>query len=327
MTADTPPLDLHVAAAIAEARSRGYAVGERLGVGGYTEAWAVGNELVMRIPRVRSPRHEHPDAVEHGHGPLLIGQTSDTGPFDLFAVPDLTTATEILDAAVERQEKADGPPLARLVERLRLAGRPATLHARARGRSLQSMTSVEIRAALPAVAKAIGALHERFGFHGDLKPAHVFVDRQTVTLIDPLDARSPGILIGSVGYSLPLFPRTTSVHDETLLLRDVGSLAAIAAEAHGADLGWTNGFTHGLANRHNGRFGGVTAASWRAMTREKLASVEPAMRTWLTSVCDTLAALIDRDHELYELYASPAPGTAMRSLDAIEATRSGRGDR
>lgn len=287
-------------------------IGGRLGGGSYCEAWEVGDALVLHVPRVveREP-------ATHGYGPLTGDHVSPTGPFALLNIELEVTSRQLFEAAIDRLRGVEVAVLARLVDRLELAGTPVALHERAPGRSIATLDVAELRAQLPAIARALLELHGRFGFHGDLKPAHVFIeaspdaDASRVTFIDPLPITGV-MLFGSYGYSLPVMPRDpTDPRDEGWLMRDVISLAAIAAECWGVDLA-LGPLGNTLMNVDNGRFGHgfdatVTLGRLHAMTR----TISAPLRLWIDQVCDTTLGL-------YRPISRPLrPGTASALLATL----------
>jgi len=281
---------LIVEGVLAEARARGIAVGEPLGGGSYCEAWAVGDALVLRIPRAIAIHGE----PAHGYGPLTGDHVSPTGPFELLA---LTTgqALEVFELALERQRDVTCRALARLVDRLELAGVTVSLHERAPGCELAMLPPDRARACLPAVARALVELHGQFGAHLDLKPAHIFVDGDRVTFIDPLPLDY--VLFGSLGYSLPLLGDPKLPRDEALLLRDAIGLAAIAAESYGIDLDLGR-HVSAMCNLFNGRFGrGWDAQEVVADVKRRCSELpDDRVRHFIESVFDNAMAIYAPHH-------------------------------
>jgi hypothetical protein len=291
-------MDPQVDRVLGEARARGIDIREKLGGGSFCEAWAVGDALVMRIPRALAIVRDV--EFERGYGPLVGEHVSPTGPFHYLPVASTDLARELFERSIDRQRDVQTGPLARFVDRLELADTPVALHERAPGRALAAMPFDDIRAALPRIARALVELHDTLGFHGDLKPAHVFVDGERVTFIDPLPKYTGAI--GSAGYTLPtLVVDPDADRDEGRLAGDLASLAAIAAEASGVDLGWGD-LLYMIANLFNGRFG--RGFSPQEVLADRLARVrtidDPALRGWVERACTLVLAPYTRSIKPYE---------------------------
>ncbi len=272
----------------ADAAAHGLALGEPLGAGGYGRVFAVTSQsfgrCALKVPDVApAPPEEHPDVVAHGHGPNRITLVSATGPFVLRAPRTIEEAAALLDAACRRQ-RTHGAPLPVLHRVYRLGGQLAALMERIDGPHLGELPPERARAHLPALARAVRALHAGFGPHGDLKPAHVLLQGDAVRLIDPLVGDGA---VGSIGYALPM-PVT---HGDTGRLRDLVALAAIAAELHGARLPLDGRVVYRLANRGNGRFG--RGADARALRGEVEAVTEGLpCAAWIRDVLGTALDLL-----------------------------------
>ena len=301
-------MDPQVDRAVAEARRRGIDVREPLGGGSYCEVWAVGDALVMRIPRALPAG----DDLARGYGPVVGNHVSPTGPFVYGGVDQLGIAHALFEGSIDRQRSVERGPLARFVDRLELGDTVVSLHERAPGQALSTLPREAFR--LPLIARALVELHDELGFHGDLKPAHVFVDGDRVTFIDPLPKLPETALLGSAGYALPILvgdPRDD--RDEGLLLRDVVALAAIAAEASGVELG-LEGFVFAMSNFGNGRFGrGLHPTAAIAGIAARARSIADATRRrWID---DVLHAASD----VYRLHPHPPePGRARALLVHVE---------
>lgn len=276
-------MDPQVDRVLVEARARGIDVREKLGGGSYCEAWAVGDAMVMRIPRALAIVRDID--FPRGYGPLVGEHVSPTGPFHFQPIEDTALARELFERSIDRQRIVHEAPLARFLDRIELADTPVALHERAPGHALATMALDDIRPVLPHVARALVELHVQFGFHGDLKPAHVFVDGERVTFIDPLPRYERAI--GSAGYTLPtLVFDPANDRDEGHLAGDLASLAAIAAEACGVDLGWGD-LLYAFANLYNGRFGrGVSPHQILDDRLERVRAIgDPALRGWVEGAC------------------------------------------
>ena len=107
-------MDPLVDRALAAARARGIDVREHLGNTSYCQRWAVGDALVMRIPRSTFD--------------------GDEGPFSTAGrVDSPVLARTLLALATYRQRKVDRGTLARFVDQLDLDGIAVTLHERPAG--------------------------------------------------------------------------------------------------------------------------------------------------------------------------------------------------
>lgn len=139
---------------------------EQISETAYCVNHAVGDALVMRIPR---------------------SELANDGPFlTSSARPDPRV---LLDSSTDR---ARGLPS--FVDRLELAGVPVALHARAIGRRPEPGD-------LRAIARALATLHETVPYHGHLTPAHIVVG-DTIAFTDLLP-EYPNLL-GGIGYALPI---------------------------------------------------------------------------------------------------------------------------
>lgn len=181
-------------------------VRDQIGATAYCVTWSIGDALVMRIPRSEFAND----------GPFLT-----EGP-----MPDCIA---LLDASTDRARS-----LTSFVDRLEIAGVPVALHARAIGRA-------PVRDDIPAIARALAALHETLPFHGHLVPAHIVVG-DDIAFTDLLPDHPN--LLGGLGYALP-------IHGDPAL-RDVAALAAIAAELDGTPLDWTRELAHFLTQVNRG---------------------------------------------------------------------------
>jgi hypothetical protein len=222
-------MDPQIDRVVREARARSIDVGGQIGSTSYCETWAVGDSLVMRIPR-----SEFPAELARGDGPFLPVGTVDSA----------VLARTLWESSTERQRGIDRGPLARFVDRLELDGVAVALHERAIGRP-------PVVEDLRAIQRALADLHDVLGYHGHLVPAHIAVDGDRVTFTDPLPVYPK--LLGGVGYALPIFAAALAPRDEGLLLRDVAALVSLAAEQCGVDLGWTRPFAAFLDTAHRSR--------------------------------------------------------------------------
>jgi hypothetical protein len=302
----------------ADARRRGLAVGPLLGTGGY----AVVVEAVspqhgpcaLKVPWV-TPADEHPDAVPAGRGPNRIEQVSETGPFVLTGPRTLDEAAALLERACARQRRSgDAGPLARLHEVVELGGRPAALLERAPGESLRSSVDgdpARARRVMPGVARALQALHDAFGGHGDLKPDHIFVDGDEVRFVDPLGDDSEWM--GSIGYALPFVAQTAGP-----LAADLAALAAVLAEVWGGTVGWDGRLAYALVNQLNGRFGRyLPPEQVLARMREGLRGVPPPVASWVLEVGRTVL----RVRPAAGGHATPDAAWCRARLSALAAMR------
>jgi hypothetical protein len=302
-------------AVLAEARARGIDIGTQLAVHGYYEAWSVGDAAVLRFPRTWS----RADAIARGDGPLFGELVADVVPEVLLGLPQPRAAAAFFASAIERTRGVTCRVLAPLVDRIELAGVVAALHERPAGRSLAAMDQNEIRSKLPAIAGALVELHDTFGNHGDLRPQHVYVDGDRVTFTDPFPSDPPGIAIGTAGYSLPFLAKTPGdVRDERLLVRDLGAFACIAAEAHGAPLGWERYLVRLTgAWQHKHFNNGFPMRAQIDETTAALAAIADAdARGWIANA----AAVVLQSFETGG--AIPA-GTARRHLEGLASAPAG----
>jgi len=301
-------MDPTVDRVLAEARANGMEIGAQIGAHGYFEAWAVGDAAVMRIPRtlaITRPVVDNSPRFERGEGPLVVGgnrlvSIDKPGPF--------------LDAVLARERKTTSRVLARFVDRIELAGVGVALHEHPPGRTFTNDTS-ELVPYLPAIARALVELHAVFGFHGDLSFDHIAVDGiDRVTFTDPLPHPS-GLVVGTAGYSLPYPPRDLiDARDEGLLVRDLGALAAIAAEACGHPLGFEQHVSRCAHAIFRGAFGdGFWMTDERNDARTRYSSIaDPALRGWIEDAVELVLTSYTIGH--------PSAGTATRYLQALANT-------
>jgi hypothetical protein len=270
---------------------QGLAVGKLLGMGGYAvifEAVCPGHgPCVLKVPCVTLHDY-HLDALGLARGPNRLIQLSVTGPFELVAPDSLEEAGALLERACARQRDAGcGRPLARLLDVLSLGELPAALLERAPGISLRSLMATAADDAcqsFPSITRALADLQQTFGWHGDLKPDHVFLANGEVVFIDPLTGEDEWH--GSIGYILPSLWRAE--HD-WLGLRDLAALAAMLAEAWGGDVGWDGHFLYRLINLFNGRFGrGIELAAIPQEMQHRLWSVPPSLQEWILEVTEAI---------------------------------------
>lgn len=293
-------MDPEVDRALAAARAQGLEIGDRLGATGYCERWALGEGIVMRVPRSVPAA-----ALGRGDGPFVVAADGTATGVD-----GLAHARTLFEQGIDRQRGVERGPLARFVDRLELDGVPVALHERPAG-------GAPTPADVPAIARALAELHATFGYHGHLAPAHVVVDHEGVAFTDPLPP-SPRLL-GALGYALPIHAAALAPTDEGLLLRDVAALAALAAELHGVDLGWDARFAAHLehtANRGVGRPWDARPAL-AELARRARAIADEHVRGWIVA-----AGRLALDHYLPAPSVRPtstapraaAPGTAHSLL-------------
>src|SRR5262245_29956799 len=98
-------MDPGVERVLSEARTRGLDVRDKLGGGGLCGAWAIGDALVMRIPRALPV---DPERFVRGYGPLVVEIDSPTGPFDVRCVGN---PRWLFAAALDRQREVTRGPL------------------------------------------------------------------------------------------------------------------------------------------------------------------------------------------------------------------------
>jgi len=291
-------MDPQVDRVLAEARARGIDIRTQIGSTGYCESWAVGDALVMRIPR-----SEFPAALGRGDGPIVADYFAPQDGYAFRGVDSAVLAHTLLESSTERQRGVDRGPLARFVDRLELAGVAVALHERPAGRA-------PVRDDLRAIARALVELHDVLGYHGHLAPAHVFVDGDRVTFTDPLPVYPK--LLGAVGYAIPIAAAELAPRDEGLLLRDVAALVAIAAEACGCDLGWDHDFVAYLENGPNRSIGRPWDArpALAELARRTRTIEDTALRGWIDA-----AARLALDHYL------PVPSVRPKTSGPRPATR------
>jgi hypothetical protein len=151
---------------LVDARARSIEVRDQIAATAYCVTHAVGDALVMRIPR---------------------SEFTNAGPFLTDASrPDCAV---LLDSSTDRHRH-----LPSFVDRLELAGVPVALHARAIGRAPR-------REDIGAIARALATLHETVPWHGHLTPSHIVVGDE-IAFTDLLPDHPN--LLGGVGYALPI---------------------------------------------------------------------------------------------------------------------------
>jgi hypothetical protein len=273
-------------ALLEDAQRQSLRIGSFLGRGSYGAVLDVTSPeegpCALKIPWVGEVAvDDHPDLAPYGHGPNRIEQIGLTGPFCLFAPSSLQEAAALLLAGVQRQmERGAERPLPRIHRLVELGGLPAVLMERVWGPSLRELMRRDREQAvskLEPIKRSIAQLHAVFGAHGDLKPEHVLFESSTqeVVLLDPL-GDATATWIGSVGYALPHVGG---------LLRDLGALAAMVAEAFGGTLGWNGRVAYCLANRGNGRFSwGIRNERVHEAMREGTRNVPQPWRDWALEV-------------------------------------------
>ncbi len=323
-----------LARAARAAESQGIEAQEVIGIGGFSLVYAARTveygECVLKLPWVVP--HNRDWLFDRTDVPAAVRVTlvSPTGPYVLESPHNLTEAARLLTSSAERiQSHVAGLPLAQVHAILDLDGLPGVLEERLTGFCLRNWLrcSDEVPSQMISpLAKSVQSLHEGpFGPHGDLKPDHAFLDRQTgeIRWIDPLVS---ACWLGTPGYTLNMpvgqDPGSTwwepKLFEELRRLKDLGALAAIVAEMFGGSLGWGAETISAMANQDNGRFGrGFDPPAVRESHRIGTANIEPpALREWVIEMAD---ATFDAGR----LKASrlPEPGFSRDALQRVLAMR------
>jgi hypothetical protein len=283
---------------VAAARASGMKIGPLLYSHGYFEAWAVGDSALLKIPRKATEYQE----FSEGEGPLVACDNK---------LDYMESAGAFLDAVIARQRTTATPVLARFVDRIEIADVGCALYERPAGDNFKHFTH-HLLPHLPAIARALLELHASFGFHGDLHFNHIFVNGvDQVTFTDPLPHPS-GLVVGTVGYSLPLPPiDPTDPRDEGMLLRDVGALVKIAAGSCGWWLRWERHLTRLATAIFKGGFGnGFWTTDELAASRDQISGIpDPALRGWLDNAVEVVLNSYTVGY--------PPRGTTTRYLEAL----------
>lgn len=301
-------------------------VGRVLGAGSYSVVVAAEHPSLgacaVKIPWMDARREDpHPDTTDRGYGPLKMEPVSPTGPFMFESVRDLDAARALLrGACTEQQTHGNERPLARLHGVLELPSGPVAVYERIESRAWRDtlrQPGNPPEGAIRATARALLALHRRFGAHGDLKPEHILWSGLDAVFIDPLPA-SQHWLMGSIGYTLPglCVPERGRPETREHALVDLAALAAIIAESYGGTLGWSGRLTYILANRGNGRFGrGASLEDLRPLAEQGTHAVPSPLRAWVLDVVERCANELNR---MYGAKTTLPEGYCARQLARLE---------